>query len=112
MEAKAEIKYVKISARKVRQVIPLIKGKPVEIAKNILRFTPKKGAKLLLGLLNSAIANARQKRVYLSPHNLIVKRAFANGGPIQRRMQPGPKGRANPILKRSSHITVVVEEIS
>lgn len=110
MEAKALAKYVRISPRKVRQVTSLIKGKRADYAANLLIFTPKKAAKLLSKVLKSALANAEQQSAQLSSDRLFVKNAYADGGPTQKRFRPRARGRADRILKRTSHITVIVSD--
>ena len=110
MEAKATAKYVRISPRKARIVAEIIKGKPVEDALNILKFTPKKAARIINKVLNSALANAEQN-YSLDVDNLYVKQVRVDGGPSWKRIQPRAMGRAYRILKRTSHITVIVDEL-
>ncbi len=109
MEAKAVAKYVRISPYKARPVIDLIRGKEVQEALNILEFTPKKAARLIKKVLESAIANA-EHNYNMDPDRLYVKRAYVDEGPRLKRIWPRAWGRASRILKRTSHITVVVEE--
>lgn len=109
MQARAEAKYVRISPLKVHFICREICGKQVDEALTILRFTPKKGAKLLEDVLRSAIANA-ENNLSLDRENLIVSQAWANDGPTMKRWRPKAKGAAYPILKRTSHIGVVVSE--
>ncbi|SHI18726.1 50S ribosomal protein L22 [Sporanaerobacter acetigenes] len=109
MEARAIAKYVRISPLKVNYIAKEIRGKNVDEALAILKFTPKKGAKELEKVLSSAIANA-ENNFDLDRDNLYVKEAYANDGPTMKRWRPRSQGRAYPILKRSSHIGVVVEE--
>ena len=109
MEARAIAKYIRISPLKVHYICDEIRGKSVEEAKAILRFTPKRGAKELLKVLNSAVANA-ENNLNLDADDLYVKEAYANDGPTMKRFRPKAKGMAYPILKRSSHIGVVVAE--
>ena len=109
MEARAVTKYVRTSPRKVRLVADLIRGKKVEEALNVLAFTPKVGAKLITKVIKSAVANAEQKKG-IDVDTLFVKRILIDGGPSLKRIRPRPMGRANPVLKRTSHITVVLEE--
>lgn len=109
MEARAIAKYVRISPLKVNYICKEIRGKHVDEALTILRFTPKKGARILEKVLNSAIANA-ENNFNLNRDNLYVKDAFANDGPTFKRWRPKARGMAYPILKRTSHIGVVVEE--
>ncbi|OIO04292.1 MAG: 50S ribosomal protein L22 [Desulfovibrionaceae bacterium CG1_02_65_16] len=109
MEAKAIAKYLRVSARKVRIVAENIKGKPVEDALNILRFTPKKSAKLISKVLYSAIANAGQVPG-CDVDALVVGNVMVNEGPTQKRIMPRAMGRAYRIHKPTSHITVIVKE--
>lgn len=109
MQAKAEAKYIRISSSKVKPVADLIRGKSAKEAQAILKFTPKKGARLMLSVLNSAIANAENNHD-MNVDALIVKDAYANQGPTLKRWKAGSMGRANPQLRRSSHIGVVVAE--
>lgn len=110
MEAKAIAKYVRISPLKVNYICDEIRGKQVDEALSILQFTPKRGARHLEKVLKSAIANA-ENNLSLDRDNLYVKEAYANDGPTMKRYRPKAKGMAYPILKRSSHIGVTVEEI-
>ena len=109
MEAKAIAKYVRISPLKVNFICREIKGKQVDEALSILKFTPKRGAKVLEKVLNSAIANA-ENNLSLDRDNLYVSEAYANDGPHMKRWRPKARGMAYPILKRSSHVGVVVKE--
>ena len=109
MEARAIAKYIRISPLKVHYICDEIRGKSVEEAKAILMFTPKRGAKELLKVLNSAVANA-ENNLNLDADDLYVKEAYANDGPTMKTFRPKAKGMAYPILKRSSHIGVVVAE--
>lgn len=109
MEAKAIAKYVRISPLKVHFICDEIRGKQVDEALALLKFTPKRGAKELEKVLKSAVANA-ENNLSLDRDNLYVKEAYANDGPTMKRFRPKAKGMANPILKRSSHIGVVVAE--
>lgn len=110
MEAKAIAKYVRISPLKVNFICSEIRGKQVDEALSILKFTPKRGAKVLEKVLNSAIANA-ENNLNLDRDNLYVSAAYANDGPHMKRWRPKARGMAYPILKRSSHIGVVVKEM-
>lgn len=109
MEARAIAKYIRISPLKVNYIAREIRGKNVDEALAILKFTPKRGAKELEKVLKSAIANA-ENNFDLDKDNLYVKEAYANDGPTMKRWRPRSQGRAYPILKRSSHIGIVVEE--
>ena len=109
MEAKATAKYMRVSAQKARLVARNIKGLPVEDAINILKFTPKKAARILGKVLDSAVANAEQVPG-VDVDALSVKQVIINEGPTWKRFMPRAMGRVTRILKRTSHITVVVEE--
>lgn len=109
MEAKAIAKYVRISPLKVNFICKEIRGKSVDEALSILRFTPKRGARELEKVLKSAVANAEHNNE-LDRDLLIVSEAYANEAPVMKRWRPKAKGMAYPILKRSSHIGVVVKE--
>lgn len=109
MEARAIAKYVRISPRKVNLIAKEIRNKNVDEALAILKFMPNKGAKVFEKVLNSAIANA-ENNFDMDRDKLYIKEAYANDGPTMKRWRPKAKGMAYPILKRSSHIGVVVEE--
>ena len=110
MEAKAHLKYARISPRKVKIVCDLIRGKDAKTAKAILTQTPKAAAELMLKLLNSAVANAENNHD-MDPDNLYVSETYANPGPILKRIRPQARGRAYRVNKRTSHITIVVAEM-
>lgn len=107
--ARASLRMVKISPRRARLVIDMVRGKQVEPALNALRFAPQKGAKLALKLLQSAIANAKEHKG-LDVDRLWITRAWVDMGPAMMRYLPGAQGRANPIRKRFSHITLELSE--
>jgi large subunit ribosomal protein L22 len=109
MEVKAVTRYVRIAPRKARLVTELIKGKPVEEALTILRFVPKKAARLVDKTLRSAVANAEQNP-NIDVDTLYIKRIFVDGGPTMKRWRPRAMGRATKIIKRTSHITVILDE--
>ena len=109
MEAKAILRYARISPRKVRIVIDLIRNKSVAEAIGILNNTPKAASEHLIKLLNSAIANATNNH-NMDAEKLYVAEAFANPGPILKRIMPRAQGRAFSIRKRTSHITLVLKE--
>jgi large subunit ribosomal protein L22 len=109
MEARAIRRYAQLSAQKARLVVDLIRGKSVEDALGILEYTPKRGARLVAKTLRSAVANAEhEQRVDVDA--LYVKRAFVDEGPTAKRFLQRAHGRATPLFKRTSHITVVVDE--
>ena len=109
MEVRATAKNIRRSPRKIRLVIDSIRGKRVEEAIAILRFMPHGGAKEILNVLKSAAANA-ENNFEMVPQDLWIKRIYADEGPVLKRFRARSRGMASPILKRSSHITVVVEE--
>lgn len=109
MEAKAHARQIRISPQKARLVADLVRGKDVETAINTLRFMPKKGARILRKVIESAVANASQNDA-IDVDTLYIKKLFVDGGPTLKRIMPRAQGRANRILKRSSHITVVLDE--
>ena len=109
MEAKANLRYVRISPRKVKIVCDLIRGKSVPQATAILLTTPKAASEPLIKLLNSAAANAENNHG-MDPEKLYVSEIFANPGPIIKRIQPRTQGRAFRINKRTSHVTLAVAE--
>ena len=109
MEAKAQVTYVRISPRKVKIVLDLIRNKPVDVAQAILKFTPKAACEPVGKLLKSAIANA-ENNFNMDTSKLYVSETFANQGPTLKRVRPRAQGRAFRIRKRTSHITVVVKE--
>jgi len=110
MEATATLKYLKASPQKVRLVADLLRGKKVEEALNILRFTSKSCAKDLEKLLRSAVANAENNENAPDVDELVVSKIYVNEGPRERRIQPAPMGRAYQLQKRKAHITVHVSD--
>jgi len=109
----ATLNDVPTSPRKMRLVVDLIRGKEVNRALDVLKFTPKDAAKDVEKLLLSAIANWQQKNPgsRVDDNNLIVKTAFVDGGRMLKRVQPAPQGRAHRVRKRSNHVTVVLDKI-
>ena len=107
MEVKAITKYVRVSPRKARIVVDLVRGKSVEQAREILAFTNRAIAETVEKTLNSAVANAEHNNS-LNPDTLVVKRAYVDEGPTLKRIRPRAKGSASRINKRTCHITVVV----
>lgn len=107
LEVSAKLSDARLSPQKARLVVDQIRGLPVDKALNILNFSPKKGAKVLKKLLVSAIANAEHNKG-LDVDTLSVVRIFVNEAPRLKRSSPRAKGRANRIVKRNCHITVVV----
>lgn len=108
-QASATLKYARISARKVKIVADLIRGKNVAEALAIVKFTPKASSEIIEKLLKSAIANAENNHG-MSSTNLYVDQIFANQGPTLKRIRPAAKGSAVRIRKRTSHITIVLKE--
>ena len=112
--AQAKLNRLRIAPRKVRLVADMIRGKKVEEARDILRFTNKRSAEPLLKLLDSAAANAessaaeRQERV--DPDEMVIRHIMVNEGPTLMRFQPAARGRATRIRKRSSHIELRIED--
>ena len=109
MEAKAIAKYVRMSPRKARLVANLIKGKDIQEAEAILRYTPNKAAKVIQKVLLSATANA-ENNLELDRENLVVKSATIDLVPSIKRIKPRAQGRADRMVHRTSHVTVVVAE--
>ncbi|MBI5527209.1 MAG: 50S ribosomal protein L22 [Deltaproteobacteria bacterium] len=110
MEFQASLRYLRASPRKVRAVADLIRGKGVEDALNVLKFTRRSACGPLLKLVNSAVANASQKNKKLDADSLVVKSIRVDQGPTLRRFLTRSMGRANRINKKTSHVTVVLEE--
>ncbi len=109
MEVRAVAKYMRIAPSKVRKVIGAVKGKPVEEALNALKFMPQKSAFLLEKTIRSAVANADQN-TSIDIDNLIVRNITADAGPTLKRFKARARGRGTRILKRTSHITVILSE--
>lgn len=109
MESKAILKFVRISSTKVRRVVPLIKGKKAGDAMINLEFLPHRGGKIISKVLKSAMANAEQKKV-ADPESMMISNVLVDQGPTLKRMRPRAMGRADVIRKRTSHITVILEE--
>jgi large subunit ribosomal protein L22 len=106
MEAKAQARYVRVSPRKARIVIDMIRGKQVLRAREILQFSDRNISEVVEKCLNSAVANAERDGV--KAENLVVRTAYADEGPTMKRVRPRAKGIAARILKRTSHITIIV----
>lgn len=109
MEARAVVKYARISPRKVKIVLDLIRNKPVGVAMGIIKNTPKAASEYLEKLLKSAVANAENNH-NMDVNKLYVAECFASQGPTLKRVQPRAQGRAFRILKRTSHIALVLKE--
>jgi large subunit ribosomal protein L22 len=110
MEARAVGKYIRISPQKARIVADVVRGMNVDQAITTLKFMPKKGAGILRKVVESAVANAAQDD-QLDVDNLFIKKIFIDGGPSLKRIRPRAMGRATRIIKRTSHITVILDEM-
>ena len=108
MEAKAVAKYVRMSPIKLKPVADIVRGKDINEALTILKFTPGKGAEIVEKVVQSALANADVKE--MDTDNLYVAEVYANQGPTMKRWRAGSQGRASIILKRSSHVGVTLRE--
>lgn len=111
MRVKAQANFVRQSPYKVRRVLDLIRGLPVEEAEDVLRLTPRAAAGPILKALRSAVANAEHNHA-LDADELVVAEAYADEGPTLRRYRPRARGRATRIRKRTSRITIVVSDMS
>ncbi|HEX7181884.1 MAG TPA: 50S ribosomal protein L22 [Thermoanaerobaculia bacterium] len=109
MEVTARLRYLQGSPQKVRLVADLIRGKGAQEAVNILELTNKAAARHVQKCLKSAIANAENRDDHIDVDRLYVKEVFVDGGPMLKRIQPAPMGRAFRILKRQSHITIKLD---
>lgn len=109
MEVKARLRFARISPRKARLVADLVRGRRSEESLNILTFTKKAAAKIIIKLLKSAIANATQKKT-IDIDRLYIKQITVDQGPTMKRFQPRALGRATTIRKRTSHINIVLDE--
>jgi large subunit ribosomal protein L22 len=110
MEASAKLTFARISPRKTRLVVDMIRGREIQSALNILKFSPQPSAKLIFNLLRSAVANAEQKGI-ADVDRLYVKTAYVNAGTVLKRFLPRAMGRASKIRKPTSHIHVVLAEL-
>ena len=112
MEAKAKARFVRVTPQKARRVVDLIRGKQAVEAVAVLRFAPQAAGETVLKVVESAIANARVKAERASEafdeQNLVIAEVYVDEGPTLKRFRPRAQGRASQILKRTSHITVVV----
>ncbi len=109
MEVSATAKYIRTSPKKLRRIVNLVRGKKVDEALVILRFLPSPAARTVAKVVKSASANA-ENNYEMTPVDLRIVKIFVNEGNTLKRHRAGPRGRVKPILKRSSHITVVVKE--
>ncbi|MBE5819957.1 MAG: 50S ribosomal protein L22 [Clostridia bacterium] len=110
LEAKAILRFARISSRKVKIVADLIRGKNVDEALAIVKFTPKASSIIIEKLLKSAIANAENNHG-MNRGNLVISEIYATQGPTLKRIRPAAKGSANRIRKRTSHITIKLREV-
>ncbi|MFH1462200.1 MAG: 50S ribosomal protein L22 [bacterium] len=110
MPAVAKLRYLRIAPRKVRLVADLVRGKKAEKAQSILNFTIKKASPPLLKLLNQALANAKNN-FQLDPGNLFISKITVDEGPKYKRWQPRSRGQAYQIQKKTSHITILLDEM-
>ena len=109
MEASAKLKFVRLSPQKTRLIANMVRGKAVQEALNILKFSPQRPADILAKVVRSAVSNAEQKGVS-DVDRLFVKALFIDQGPVLKRFMPRAQGRATQIRKPTSHITVVLDE--
>lgn len=109
MEVRAVLKHVRISPTKIRYLVGTVKGKPVESGLNILKFMPQKGARIVEKVIQSAVANADQSG-NIDVDTLVIRNIIADQGPTLKRFRARARGRGTRILKRSSHITVILAE--
>jgi len=109
VEVKASTRHIRISPRKVRVVIDLVRGKSVTEALTLLQFIPKRASEPIAKVIKSAAANA-EHNFNLNKESLVVSQAFVDAGPTMKRVHPRQRGQAFPILKRTSHITILVKE--
>ncbi len=109
MEVKAKLRNIRVGSQKARLVIDMVRGKDVNEAIRILTFLPQKPAVFVKKLIESAVANADQKKV-IDVDNLYVKHISVDMGPSLRRFRPRAQGRATPVLKKSSHINLILDE--
>ena len=109
MKVRAIAKYIRVSPRKTRLVMKEIRGKKVQEALNLLTFAPQRGARIVRKLINSALANASQYPD-IDVDNLFIKHIYADEGPTLKRFRPRAMGRATRIRRRSSHLTVILDE--
>lgn len=108
--SKAVLKNLRIAPRKVRLVVNLVKGKPVQYALDLLKMTNKRAAPVVYKMIQSAVANATNKST-VDVDRLIVSEGFVNGGTSMKRWLPRAQGRATPLQKRTSHVTIKLKEI-
>jgi large subunit ribosomal protein L22 len=108
MESKAILRYARITPRKARRIVQLVRGRTAGDALLSLKFMPYRGARFLEKILKSAMSNAEQKNANVDSEDLIISTALVDEGPVMKRVSPRAMGRANVIKKRTSHITVIL----
>ena len=111
MIAKAQARYIRITPRKFRQIVPLIKGRRAEEAIAVLMSVKKRASGYAIELLKSAVANAKRSHEGIDVSNLYVSKVIANCGPSLKRFRAASMGRASPIIKRTSHLLVELDEV-
>lgn len=109
MEARAFLPHIRISPTKIQIVVDLVRGKPVKEAISVLQYTPKRASMVVKKLVQSAAANAVQNH-NMSEDDLVISKIYVGAGPTLKRVQPRQRGQGFPILKRTSHLTVVVSD--
>jgi len=109
MEIRAKARFMRISPQKIRLIMGQVRGKKVEEALNLLSFAPQRGARILKKLLGSAVANAQQN-ADMDVDSLYISKVYADEGPTLKRWRPRAQGRATRIRKRTSHLTVILDE--
>lgn len=110
MEAVARARYVRVTPRKVNQVLDLVRGRDVSEALTTLRFSKRHVSAKLVKLIRSAVANAVQAESHVDVENLYLKEALVGPGPMMKRWLPRAQGRATPLHKRTSHITIILDD--
>ena len=110
MEAVAKARYVRVTPRKVNQVLDLVRGQDVSAALTTLSFSKRHISDKLVKLIRSAVANAVQAESSIEVENLYLKEALVGPGPIMKRWLPRAQGRATPLFKRTSHITIILDD--
>ncbi len=110
MDVQAKLRHARTAPRKARLVADMIRGKNVNEAMNILTFTEKKAARMFQKLLKSAISNAEENHKVVDVDDLVVKKVFVNAGVAWKRQMPRARGMATMILKRTSHITIILND--
>jgi len=110
METVAKAKHIRQSPKKMRPVIDLVRGKSVNEALTLLQFTNKKAANLIRKTIQSAVANMTNNLDHQDVDDLFIKAAYVDGGPVMKRWRAAAMGRAVPIMKRTSHLTIILSD--